>query len=127
MALKGCVKAARWSCRDRTAEKAITAVTHKGLTDEFFPHLHHAADCDYAAYDRNCPGRRCCISAVAGIGPATGGLPDYSGPDFLPRGQFRSYGHIRDSPAGEAVRPDARTDPDDVRKLGRQFGNYSAV
>ena len=94
---------------------------------ESFPALYSAPGSDLAADGSNSACGRRCLPAVAGFRFARGGLPDHSGAHVLPRRRASGDGLVSDCATGAAVRPDARTEADDVGQLRRRFGDHARI
>src|SRR6185437_11048557 len=93
------------------------------LVNEPITAIYSAAGRYVAADVRHSAGGHCSVHAVAGIGLARSGIPDYPGDDVLPRGQPERDGHYGDSASGTAVRPNAGAEPDDLDQFGRGLGD----
>src|SRR6266852_5833338 len=127
-----------WSSTDRTnfrtAAGLMRALPREGPRrargdkgNESIPAVHFAAGRHHPADGRGAARRLCSVPATACLRSAAGRLPNDPDADFLSRRQSGCDGIVCNVTTGAAIRPDSRTEPDDLDELVWELDHHAAV
>src|SRR5215203_34443 len=98
-----------------------------GRLSESFSTLYPAAGGNIIVNGGNSAGGDRCVPATASLSAAGGGLSYYPGDHVLSGGKSGCDGNGRHCSTRKTVWASARSEPDDLHQLGRQFNYNFAV